>query len=90
MGKNIYSELDSKLIQANKCKVGETYYLTGEWVDYGDLLSIGVISAIASASGKKLILPKKYKKPKCLINTPVKFMGKRSTAGHLDRKAFAF
>ncbi len=64
------------LIKANKCIVGETYYLTGVWWNYGDSLQAGVASAVAKATGGTYNKPKKYEKPKCMINTPAKFKGK--------------
>ncbi len=64
-----------KLIRATKCTAGETYYLTGMFWDYGDLLTVGVAKTLTKALGGEM--PEvEYKKPRCLINTPVKFNGK--------------
>ena len=84
-----YKIFKKKLISANECIVGETYYLTGDWVDYGDLFTVGIANALAIASGEK-IKSIKYKTAKCLINTPVKFLGKASTARMILRKGFKF
>ena len=70
------TEFDKNLIKANKCIIGETYYLTGVWFDYGDLLQVGVMSAVAKSTNMAYKEPVKFKKPKCMINTPVKFKGK--------------
>lgn len=69
-------EFNKNLIKASKCTVGETYYLTGVWWNYGDLLHVGVASAVAKATGGTYKKPRKFEKPKCMINTPVKFSGK--------------
>lgn len=62
-------------IRANKCVVGEKYYLTGMYFDYGDLLTLGVGQAVANALGAKMKRAK-IKRAKCLINSPVVFNGK--------------
>ena len=75
------------LIAPNKCEVGKTYYLSGLWVDYGSLIPMGILHALGAKTSKI-----KYKGPKCLINTPVKYIGRdfkgRSFGG--SRATFAF
>ena len=87
-----FRAFQKKLIKATKCTIGETYYLTGMFWDYGDLLTVGVAKALTTAFGGKT--PEvKYKKPRCLINTPVKFNGKVSVVkrGIMGtRKGFEF
>ena len=62
--------MDKNLISANKCTVGQTYYLTGMWWDYGTLLDTVPLVAIG-------LKPKSEENiARCLINEPVKFNGR--------------
>lgn len=62
--------MDKNLISANKCIVGQTYYLTGMWWDYGTLLDTVPLIALGLKSRSE------SKSATCLINTPVKFNGR--------------
>ena len=89
---NIY-DFRKLLISANKCAIGETYYLTGEFWDYGDSREVGVLAAIAKASGTEIERKETYEYPKPLINVPVKFNGKTKAVerGYFrQRKGFEF
>lgn len=59
----------SNLIRANKCVLGETYYLTGMWYDY-NIKPISYIPYITSKGNKPL------------INTPVIFVGRDKNGSH--------
>jgi len=56
-------------IKANRCVVGETYFLDGGWYDYNFQLDLSEPPFVTSKNN----IP--------MINTPVKFVGKISKTG---------
>jgi len=57
---------DIKFIRNNKCVIGETYYLDGGWYDYNFQFDPSQAPYVTSKDNA------------ALINTPVKFVGKKS------------
>ena len=81
-------EFNKNLINAKKCIVGETYYLTGMWWFYGNAREMALAKAFGAPIDETKII-----KPHTLLNTPVKFLGKmekgvRSQFGTLKKYAF--
>lgn len=78
-------DIEKNLTSANKCVVGKTYYLSGIWWDYGNTVPLGILTALGVDCK-----PLNHIKPKTLLNTPVKYIGRnfkgRTASG--DRATF--